>query len=49
MVQPLVISSMWRPLVQLLGYLLLRLWDLVQYLGLGGHEGFRRSHGWWWW
>jgi hypothetical protein len=44
-----MISSMGRPLVQLLGYLLMRLKDLAQHLGLGGHEGFRRRHGWWWW
>jgi hypothetical protein len=22
--------------------------DLAQHLGLGGHEGLRRRHGWWW-
>jgi hypothetical protein len=29
----------WRPSVHLLGDLLLRLQDLAQHLGLGGHEG----------
>jgi hypothetical protein len=29
---------MWRPSVHLLGYLLLRLQDLAQHLGLGGHK-----------
>jgi hypothetical protein len=27
--------------------LLLRLQDLAQHLGLSGHEGLRRRHGWW--
>jgi hypothetical protein len=27
---------------------LLRLQDLAQHLGLGGHEGPRRRHGRWW-
>jgi hypothetical protein len=44
-----MIRSMWQPLVQLLGYLLLRLQDLAQHLGLSGHEGLRRRHGWRWW
>jgi hypothetical protein len=41
-------SPMGRPLVQLLGYLLLHLQDLEQHLGLSCHEGLRRRHGWWW-
>jgi hypothetical protein len=34
-----MIFPMWRPLVQLLGDLLLHLQDLTQHLGLSGHEG----------
>jgi hypothetical protein len=32
---------MWSPLVLLLGYLLLRLQDLAQHLGLSGHKSLR--------
>jgi hypothetical protein len=38
LIRPLVIGPMWRPSVHLLGYLLLRLQDLVQHLGLSGHK-----------
>jgi hypothetical protein len=40
---------MWRLSVHLLGDLLLRLQDLAQHLGLGGHEGLRQCHGRGWW
>jgi hypothetical protein len=40
-----VVGPMWRPSVHLLGDLLLRLQDLAQHLGLGGHKGLRRCHG----
>jgi hypothetical protein len=39
-----VVGPVWRPSVHLLGDLLLRVQDLVQHLGLGGHEGLRRRH-----
>jgi hypothetical protein len=44
-----VIGPGWRPSVHLLSDLLLRLQDLVQHLGLHGHEGLRRCHGRCWW
>jgi hypothetical protein len=34
-----VVGPVWRPSVHLLGDLLLRMQDLAQHLGLGGHEG----------
>jgi hypothetical protein len=43
-----VVGPVWRPSVHLLSDLLLRLQDLAQHLGLGGHEGLRRRHGRWW-
>jgi hypothetical protein len=38
LIGPLVIGPMWWPSVHLLGYLLLRLQDLAQHLGLSGHK-----------
>jgi hypothetical protein len=44
-----VIGPMWWPSVHLLGYLLLRLQDLAQHLGLSGHKSLWRRHGRRWW
>jgi hypothetical protein len=43
-----MVGPVWQSSVHLLGNLLLRLQDLAQHLSLGGHEGLRRRHGWWW-
>jgi hypothetical protein len=48
LIMPLMIDPMWWPSVHLLGYLLLRLQDLVQHFGLSGHKSLRRRHGWRW-
>jgi hypothetical protein len=41
----IMIGPNWRSLLHQLGHLLLRLQDLAQHFGLGGHECLHRRHG----